>query len=82
MDGKIVAELAKELNVAVQTIYKRLNKFKTIKKDSKGRKIVTPAQEEEIRKEITPTKEQGTIENNLGSIIYRVDGRKSRPSTL
>ncbi|MGF3113695.1 hypothetical protein [Facklamia sp. P9177] len=55
MTGKTVAELAKELNVTVQTIYKRLNKFKTIEKDSKGRKIITPAQEEEIKKELNPT---------------------------
>lgn len=60
MEGKTVAELAKELNVSVQTIYKRLNRFKTTFKDSSGRKIITPDQEEEIKKSFKTTDDTTT----------------------
>ena len=60
MEGKTVAELAKELDVSVQTIYKRLNRFKTTFKDTSGRKIITPDQEEEIKRSFKTTDDTTT----------------------
>lgn len=69
LKGKLVAELAKELNVSVQTIYKRLNKFETQFKDDSGRRIVSPDQENQIKNDLNPPNQENHTDEMVNVLI-------------